>query len=37
MNSENSYETTVMHNRRSLYDANNRLNLLLFLLSVIET
>ena len=37
LNSEDSYEKTVMHNQRSLYGANNRMNLLLFPLSVIET
>jgi SAM-dependent methyltransferase len=37
LSSEDSYKTTVMHNRRSLYAANNRMNLLLFPLSVIET
>jgi len=37
LNSEDSYKTTLMHNRRSLYGANNRMNLLLYPLSVIET
>jgi SAM-dependent methyltransferase len=37
LNSEDAYKATVMHNRRSLYGANNRMNLLLFPLSVIET
>jgi SAM-dependent methyltransferase len=37
LNSEDSYKSTVMHNRRSLYSANDRMNLLLFPLSVIET
>jgi SAM-dependent methyltransferase len=37
LNSEDSYNTTIMHNRRSLYAVNNRMNLLLFPLSVIET
>lgn len=37
LNSKDSYKTTVMHNRRSLYSATNRMNLLLFPLSVIET
>ena len=37
MNSEDAYKATVTHNIRSLYGANNRMNLLLFPLSVIET
>lgn len=37
LHSEYSYKTTIMHNWRSLYSANNRMNLLLFPLSVIET
>jgi SAM-dependent methyltransferase len=37
LNSEYSYKTTIMHNRRSLFGANDRMNLLLFPLSVIET
>src|SRR5688572_20896498 len=36
LHSEDAFKTTVMHNMRSLYGANNRMNLLLFPLSVIE-
>jgi SAM-dependent methyltransferase len=35
--SDDAFATTVAHNMRSLYGANNRMNLLLFPLSVIET